>query len=346
MKHSIDAKDVASQANGNWHYILTALGIPDEALTNKHKPCPCCGGKDRFRFDNKQGKGTFICTHWGNGGGDGFALVQHYFNCGFGEALKHVAGVLGMTEANPLPTHQTPPQAPQKPQADHIEALTQIWETAKQARDIAQVKTYLNRRGLDTEKLGDTLDYLRFIPSMDYWNFDNNGKPYRVGKYPVMLAKFESVDGELMGLHRTYLNQDCTSKAHIVDADTGHALDVKKMAARYPSSTKGSAIHLGHVVDELAIAEGIETALAVHELTGLPVWACGNAGNMGNMTFPQGLKRLHIYADTDANHTGMNNARKLESKAISSGIEVRIFETGIVGMDVLDLLVASKAVKA
>ena len=60
-------------ARYQWRHILPALGIPAEKLTNKHQPCPVCGDRDRYRFDDKDGYGSYICTHCGNG--DGFHLV-------------------------------------------------------------------------------------------------------------------------------------------------------------------------------------------------------------------------------------------------------------------------------
>ena len=57
----INFKEITLQSIGQWNYILPALGVSAEALTNKHKPCPACGGKDRFRYDDKQGRGTFVC---------------------------------------------------------------------------------------------------------------------------------------------------------------------------------------------------------------------------------------------------------------------------------------------
>lgn len=42
--------DVRSKANGYWPSILERLAIP----TNRGEgPCPACGGKTRYRFDNK-----------------------------------------------------------------------------------------------------------------------------------------------------------------------------------------------------------------------------------------------------------------------------------------------------
>ncbi|ELW7338012.1 DNA primase, partial [Yersinia enterocolitica] len=46
---------IAAQARGKWDFILDALAI---SHSKQHSPCPACGGKDRFRFDDRQGAGT------------------------------------------------------------------------------------------------------------------------------------------------------------------------------------------------------------------------------------------------------------------------------------------------
>ena len=43
-----------SAATGRWPVLLPALGIHFPA-GGRAQPCPVCGGKDRFRFDNLQG---------------------------------------------------------------------------------------------------------------------------------------------------------------------------------------------------------------------------------------------------------------------------------------------------
>lgn len=65
--------DIMNASQGRWLYILTNLGItvPDN---HKHGACPKCGGKDRFRFDDKNGKGTWFCNQCGHG--DGLDLVK------------------------------------------------------------------------------------------------------------------------------------------------------------------------------------------------------------------------------------------------------------------------------
>ena len=67
-----DRIDVRTAAQGRWRDILQSLGMDERSLSGKHGPCPMCGGKDRFRFDDKDGRGTYFCS--GCGAGDGVKL--------------------------------------------------------------------------------------------------------------------------------------------------------------------------------------------------------------------------------------------------------------------------------
>lgn len=88
---------IRDAACGRWPDILPRLGVPGDSLTGKHGPCPGCGGRDRFRFDDRDGRGTWIC---GGGGapiaGDGFALLQHIHGWDFPRTLAEVASLLGI----------------------------------------------------------------------------------------------------------------------------------------------------------------------------------------------------------------------------------------------------------
>ncbi len=50
------------RARGRWSEILPRLGIDARFLRNRHGPCPLCGGKDRFRFDDRDGSGSYFCN--------------------------------------------------------------------------------------------------------------------------------------------------------------------------------------------------------------------------------------------------------------------------------------------
>jgi hypothetical protein len=65
--------------DGRWREVLPRFGISATILDGKRHPCPGCGGKDRFRFDDQDGRGTWICSQGGEGevAGDAFALLVH-----------------------------------------------------------------------------------------------------------------------------------------------------------------------------------------------------------------------------------------------------------------------------
>lgn len=98
--HTGSASDyVRQQANGRWQYILARLGY--DVGDGRHKPCPHCGGRDRFRFDNhniKAGDGGWICSQ-GMGetaGGDGLSFLMDHVGMQPKDALNAVADALGV----------------------------------------------------------------------------------------------------------------------------------------------------------------------------------------------------------------------------------------------------------
>ncbi len=72
-------EEVHRRHNGNWRAVLASHGIDEKLLDGRHNPCPGCGGTNRFRFDDKEGRGTWICSQGGEGevAGDAFALLVH-----------------------------------------------------------------------------------------------------------------------------------------------------------------------------------------------------------------------------------------------------------------------------
>ncbi len=125
--------DIPTRARGHWRELLPALGIGAEYLTNRHWPCPGCGGRDRFRFDDKEGRGTFVC---GGGGadllhGDGFDLLQHVFGWSAAEAFRAVGEILGV---EPAGQHRAPARKPTTPRP--VPPPAQQRDTQHYAREI------------------------------------------------------------------------------------------------------------------------------------------------------------------------------------------------------------------
>lgn len=90
------AGTVRDAARGRWPEVLSQLGVRTELLTSKHGPCPGCGGRDRFRFDDRDGDGTFICSQGGGGvlAGDGIELLKHVHGWEWKRCLEAVGRLL------------------------------------------------------------------------------------------------------------------------------------------------------------------------------------------------------------------------------------------------------------
>jgi putative DNA primase/helicase len=58
----LNADEIRERARGHWPSILSRLAIHVPSGPMKHGPCPACVGTDRFRFDDKDGRGTWFCN--------------------------------------------------------------------------------------------------------------------------------------------------------------------------------------------------------------------------------------------------------------------------------------------
>lgn len=106
---SYDWHDIKHHASGQWVQILGSLaGIPPEMLRNRHSPCPACGGKDRFRFDDKNGEGTYICGQCG--AGDGISLLEKCSNMPFFECVQAVGKYLMLEPSDRKKVYTQPPK--------------------------------------------------------------------------------------------------------------------------------------------------------------------------------------------------------------------------------------------
>jgi len=100
-------------ARGHWLFILSRLaGLSKSELSDKHGPCPLCGGKDRYRFDDDDERGTWFCNQCGGkeqqgGGGTGMDLLLRKNNWTFKYAVTQIKSVLGVAESNGIPAPPT-----------------------------------------------------------------------------------------------------------------------------------------------------------------------------------------------------------------------------------------------
>jgi hypothetical protein len=86
----------------------------------------------------------------------------------------------------------------------------------------------------------------------------------------------------------------------------------------------GGAIRLFPSSPVLGLAEGIETALAVHLRTGMPVWSAVSAGLLARLEPPTGTTLVVVWADRDRSGTGETAALSLRERLLRQGISVAV----------------------
>lgn len=121
----ISKEDLDRKAEGRWPAILEHLGGVDGKVFNhvKHQACPNCGGVDRFRWDDRNGRGDYFCNQCG--AGDGWRLLMLLRGWDFPDAIRAVAEYLGE-----MHFEAPPPREKLKQGESHGTACLPIPETA------------------------------------------------------------------------------------------------------------------------------------------------------------------------------------------------------------------------
>ena len=292
---------IAEEMTGKWHSILPTY-VDSNFLTGKHGPCPICrAGKDRFRFDNKEGRGTYFCAQCGNG--DGFALIMNVTGMTFAEVAKALS-----PESY---EHTAPKKAP-----DNTPMIENLAKRCKKLQIGDSVSTYLQARGIDALP-----DGVRIATRLKHYE---DGE---TGHYDAMVARIADSEGQRLGFHVTWL-QDCAK------APVKSSRKIYKQA----ESISGGGIYLGQIHDAAVIGEGIETTLAGMKLTDASGIAAINTTLMQNIKLHDRVQKVAVLSDNDANYAGQKAAYTLANRLVLEGRTVRVIVPDVVGTDFADML--------
>lgn len=325
---------VKEAARHQWRCLLPALGVADSFLNKHHGPCPVCGGTDRFRFDDKDGRGTFYCSHCG--AGDGFRLLELGNGWTARQALRAVSEALKIAPRVAAVTGQASQRKmPGNPSADREKQrakLNRIWRESIPLAEGMPGWLYLTRtRGLPLASIPHAV---RQHSALTYWERGADGKPRNKGSHPALVAQVAGANGKPVGLRLIYLTAD------------GQKLPVsepKKLQVIEPGATSGGATRLAEPGEILAVTEGIETGLAVLCATGLPVWAAGSAVLLAKMDIPPTVREVYIFSDNDSNEIGQNAGKALALRLKNEHRAVELYTPPAAGLDWLDVFFGDPA---
>lgn len=269
----MNVTETVKQACGHWPRILPALGV--KVIKNRHQSCPVCGGSDRFRFDDKEGRGTWFCNQCG--AGDGLKLVEKVFGVTPSEAAGKVNAVTGNLS----------PVAPEVITAAEAETVADRKAAAALAVRLmekirpATGNAYLTRKGFPAQECL-TLTVMH----------KTGGVTFRTGDVVVplyddtgALVNLQLINAD--GLKRTLKGGQVKGACHIIEG--------KKQAGK-----------------RLWIAEGYATALTVHHLTGETVMVALSSVNLLSLASLARQKypacQIVLAADRDLNGDGQSKA--------------------------------------
>jgi putative DNA primase/helicase len=194
----------------------------------------------------------------------------------------------------------------------------QIFECGRPASG-SPVERYLIGRGITIAPP----HCLRFVPCCPHPNSS---------RLLAMVARIDNVDGEIIGIHRTFIRDDGSRKA---DVDPQKAMLGRAI---------GGAVRLAPAAETLMVGEGIETCLSAMQATAMPAWAALSTSGLTGLILPPSVRTVIILVDNDRNGAGERAARSGAPRWLAEGRRVRLAIPQVPGTDFNDVLMGERDV--
>lgn len=261
-------------AKGHWPVIFEHYGLPPVTGKNHFKgECPVCGSRGKYRSDDHEGTGTWICKC---GSGDGMTLLVKTQGKPYGVLCREIDELLGNDyQHRVVPMNTTATSLGQRV-ISKFSKLVGLRGTS--------AARYLFNRGIT--KL--PTEAVRFCDK----------ERYQGHVFQSLYSLATDNKGELCYLHRTLLDGD---KKAALGKMEGNKLLRSLQEQTYLDHAQSVAVRMFPIASTIGIAEGIETALSAHQIYHVNTWATLNSGFMKKFRAPAGVKHLVIFADMDKN---------------------------------------------
>ncbi|MDO2953615.1 DUF927 domain-containing protein [Aeromonas simiae] len=284
--------DVVAAACGHWPDVLAGVGI-DTPHRGKHGPCPVCGGRDRFRLDDKGGRGTWICNQCGSG--DGLDLVSKVTGKPPKEVAELLAPLVGLSAGglDPAERERIHQQQQARAEADAKQAEQLRQKAARRAAAIMRdcepgQAPYLVHKRLRWPHGAINRTLIR-----------EGGENFPDSSLVIPLIN------EAAELVNVQLIRDDGTKRYLAGGQKAGAFH----------RIEGGAL--------VAICEGYATGLSIHQATGASLYCamdCGNLAVVAQIARRQHPKaRILLCGDNDEGTQGNPGKAKSEQAAAACG---------------------------
>lgn len=304
---SFQAEDIRLLARGRWLDILSTLGgINSQDLHSRHHACPHCGGDNRFRFDDKNGDGTWYCNQCGGnsgsgGGGDGFLLLQRVTGWDFNNTVNAVGEWLNapISANDNRPRKALPPPSVKK-EVQHWHAIVPMPEEALELLREQYVNVWNPKKEEDADYGGSNLrpELVTIVRKAD--------------STPVgAVLRCKLSDGKKWTPQVVYATDDRTGETRLVM----QALPSPKPLVGSETVAQATTV---------VLVEGEKTREAAARLISWPclTWVGGSKGiNLADWTVIDGRKVV-IWPDADME--GWTAAQEIAAKLNPKGCQIRI----------------------
>ncbi|WP_429218078.1 DUF927 domain-containing protein [Aeromonas veronii] len=292
MSKATFVSDVVAAAAGHWPDLLVSVGI-DIPRRGKHGPCPACGGNDRFRLDDKGGRGTWICNQCG--AGDGLDLVVRVTGKPPKAAAELIAPLVGLSAGGLDPAERGRIHQQQQTRAEQERKQVELQRNKAACRAASIMddsepgpSPYLESKGLGA-----------YLSSVNCSLIREGGECFPPGSLVIPLSN-----------------------------ETGEQVNVQLIShsgtKRYlTGGQKAEAFHHIDGGELVAVVEGYATGVSVHLATGATVYCAMDCGNL--LSVAKIVRRRHpeaqivLCGDNDTTTDGNPGKAKAECAAAAVG---------------------------
>ncbi len=262
--------------------------------------------------------------------GDALDLVaKAYYAGNKSEALRWARAWLGLGGDAAQPTRPKPPPIKEASQEEYGEGALRLWLGCQEKLAGTLAERYLASRGIRLHELGRQPRALRYHPAL--WNRESGRK------WPAIVAAVCNELGQHAAVHRTWLREDGSGKAPLLDA--------KMTLGRYAGGcirlwrgASGKSWSDAPEGETVVVTEGIEDGLSIAiACPDLRVLVGVSLANMGGMKLPPHSERVLLCCDNDSDPQALRGRDRAITNFMQQGKRVALVRSPI-GKDMNDLL--------